>query len=127
MIIGIGSDILDIRRLEKVVQKHPEQLAKKILSEEELTQWQTLPANKSVNFLAKRWSAKEAFAKACGTGIRTPVLWKNITLTKDKLGKPLIKTHNELTDWLNERHANHIHISLSDDKPYCVAFVIIEQ
>ncbi len=127
MIIGIGSDILDIRRLEKVCKKHPEQLAKKILSEQEFLQWQTLPKNKSVNFLAKRWSAKEAFAKACGTGIRTPVLWKNITLSKDKLGKPLIETHNELTKWLNKRQAKQIHISLSDDKPYCVAFVIIER
>ncbi len=126
MIIGIGSDILDIRRLEKVVENHPKLLAKKILSEQESSQWKSLPESRSLNFLAKRWSAKEAFAKACGTGIRTPVLWKNITLSKDKLGKPMIQTHNELTDWLNERQAKHIHISLSDDKPYCVAFVVIE-
>ncbi len=127
MIIGIGSDILNIKRIEDVAQKYPTKLANKILSSNELIIWENLAQHQLINFLAKRWAAKEAFSKACGTGIRHPVLWKNITITKDKLGKPLIKTHNELTHWLKQQQVNNIHITLSDDNPYCVAFVILEK
>lgn len=127
MIIGIGSDILDIRRIEKAVQKHPLRFAERLLSSKEFQQWQDLAAHKRVNFLAKRWAAKEAFAKACGTGVRAPVLLPNITLTRDKLGKPLIETHHALALWMKAQQINHVHISLSDDKPYCVAFVVLER
>ncbi|PID65870.1 MAG: holo-ACP synthase [Gammaproteobacteria bacterium] len=126
MIIGIGSDILDTRRIARAIEKHPSRFAEKVLSAKELAQWQQLTANQSINFVAKRWAAKEAFAKACGTGIRFPVRWHNISLTRDKLGKPLLETHNELSQWLKERQVHRLHISLSDDNHYCLAVVVLE-
>lgn len=126
MIIGIGSDILDIRRVEKAVENHPQRFAEKLLSETEIAQWQKLPEHKSINYLAKRWAAKEALGKACGTGIRTPVLFPNITLGRDSLGKPQITAHHELHDWFCEKNITHVHVTLSDESPYCVAFVVLE-
>ena len=127
MIIGIGSDILDVRRIEKAIKKYPTRFAEKILSRKEFKHWQQLSDNKSTNYLAKRWAAKEALGKACGCGIREPVLFSNITLTKDSLGKPQIETHGGLTDWFLERQITHAHVTLSDELPYCLAFIVLEK
>lgn len=127
MIYGIGSDIIDTRRIEKAVKVHPIRFAQRLLSKKEMPVWQSLSGKKADNYLAKRWAAKEAFAKACGTGIRTPVLLPNITLARDALGRPFIETHNALTVWLKQQKITHIHVTLSDDMPYCVAFVVIER
>ncbi len=126
MIIGIGSDIVDIRRVEKAAANHPQRFAQKLLSEQELTQWEQLPEHKSINYLVKRWAAKEAFGKACGTGIRAPVLFPNITLSRDEWGKPTIEACATLQQWLKQKNISSIHLTLSDEPPYCVAFVVLE-
>lgn len=124
MIYGIGTDITHLNRIEAAVNRHPKRFAEKLLSTIELQQFAT--AKNPNNFLAKRWAAKEAFAKACGTGIRTPVLFPNISITNDALGKPQIQTHGELTSWLEKRQITHAHVSLSDDIGITMAFVILE-
>lgn len=126
MIFGIGNDILNIERLQHIVAKHSLRFAQKILSPIELGEWHQLKTQKQLNYLAKRWSAKEAFSKACGTGIRSPVLFSAITVSKDDLGKPLIITHGDLSTWISDNHIKQIHLSLSDDLPYCMAVVVLE-
>lgn len=127
MIYGIGSDIIDTRRIENAVKIHPIRFAQRLLSKKEMPVWQNLSGKKADNYLAKRWAAKEAFAKACGTGIRAPVLLPNITLARDALGRPFIETHNALAVWLKQQKITRVHVTLSDDMPYCVAFVVIER
>lgn len=124
MIYGIGTDIADIKRIEKAFSLHPKRFAEKLLSEVEMLLFSQTKS--PVNFLAKRWAAKEAFAKACGTGIRHPVLFPLISITRDELGKPKLSTHGQLSDWLAERGVTHQHISLSDESGLVVAFVIVE-
>lgn len=124
MIYGIGTDIADSKRIAKALQRHPERFAEKLLSEAEMPLFAA--AKNPVNFLAKRWAAKEAFAKACGTGIRYPVLFPSISIDKDTLGKPCIRPHHVLCDWLAERGLTHFHLSLSDENGLILAFVVIE-
>ena len=78
------------------------------------------------NFLAKRFAAKEAFAKAFGTGLRGSVNFKSIEVTHDSLGKPLLKYHNELKAIVEDKNIHHCHLSISDEKNIAVAFVILE-
>lgn len=128
MIFGIGTDILTISSIEKVVQRHPKRFADKLLSpleQEEYAKKQTPAAQ--INYLAKRWAAKEAFAKACGTGIRTPVLFPNISVLKDDLGKPYFQTHAALATWQEKVGIGAMHLSLSDEKDTLVAFVVLQK
>ena len=124
MIFGIGHDIVENSRISTLLNKYGQQLVRKILSASE----QNIFNNRTnkVNYLAKRWCAKEAFAKACNTGLRTPVLLTNISILNDDLGKPVFQFSNNLQQWLNARHINQYHISLSDEKNLSSAFVILE-
>lgn len=128
MIFGIGTDILHIPRIEKALHQHPQRFVEKLLSPlEQKAYVQKTTHIKQVNYLAKRWAAKEAFAKACATGIRQPVIFSNISLVKDKLGKPNIQTSPVLTQWLQDTGITQCHISLSDEQDTVVAFVILEK
>ncbi len=124
MIVGVGTDIVDVERIEKVYNKQGESFAKRLLSDSELNEFkhQLYPER----FLAKRWALKEAVSKALGTGIAQGVRFKDMTVAHKESGQPyllldgstLIKS-NELgiTDWA---------ISISDEKYHTVAFVVAE-
>lgn len=128
MIFGIGTDILHIPRIEKAFQRHPQRFAEKLLSPLEQLEYQQKTApDKQVNYLAKRWAVKEAFAKACGTGLREPVLFPHISLVKDEWGKPNIQTADSLTQWLKQLRITATHVSLSDEVDTIIAFVILEK
>ena len=125
MIYGIGTDIVEVKRIREALSRHGIALAKKILTSQELITYKGTKAKE--NFLAKRFAAKEAFAKALGTGMRFPVNFKSIEIIHDSLGKPKIKTIPKLTLLVKSHKIKHCHLSISDEKNIAAAFVILEQ
>jgi len=122
MIAGIGTDIVQIPRIEKVLAVYGERFISRILSENEKKKLMTLNKSSYANFLAKRFAAKEAISKAFGIGIGAQFSFKDVSITNDELGKPCVQiTPNSplISTFLD------IHISLSDDYPISIAFVII--
>lgn len=124
MIYGIGTDLLDSKRLASAYARHPKRFAEKLLSAKELSEF--ADAKHPVNYLAKRWAAKEAISKALGTGIRHPVLFPAITITRDVQGKPLCEVNDALSQWLMQRNIGAIHLSLSDEGQQVLAFALAE-
>ena len=120
-VFGIGIDIVELKRVDQIYSKYGDKFAKKILSNSELKNFQV--SNDKISFLAKRFAAKEAVGKALGIGILNGILLKNIFITHDRLGKPLVKINN--TKKLKLHLDKIIHISISDEKKYAVANAII--
>ena len=125
MIYGIGTDILRIERIEQLYGKYGQALAERLLSRIELLEWRSV-GNKT-NFLAKRFAAKEAFAKAVHTGLRSPVTLHHISIAHDKLGRPEFVVEPPLQEWLCQQGIGRVHLSLSDDNGVVVAFVVAEK
>ena len=125
MIYGIGTDILRIERIEQLYGKYGQVLAERLLSRIELLEWRSV-GNKT-NFLAKRFAAKEAFAKAVHTGLRSPVTLHHISIAHDKLGRPEFVVEPPLQEWLRQQGIGRVHLSLSDDNDAVVAFVVAEK
>ena len=125
MIYGIGTDILRIERIEQLYGKYGQALAERLLSRIELLEWRSV-GNKT-NFLAKRFAAKEAFAKAVHTGLRSPVTLHHISIAHDKLGRPEFVVEPPLQEWLRQQGIGRVHLSLSDDNGAVVAFVVAEK
>lgn len=123
MILGIGTDIVAIQRMADLWQRHGERALGKILSPPE--QADCLASADPARLLAKRFAAKEALGKALGTGIRAPVLLPEITVTHNALGKPEFTFSAELTAFLAQKKIIP-HLSLSDERDYAVAFVVLE-
>ena len=125
MIYGIGTDILRIGRIEQLYGKYGQVLAERLLSRIELLEWRSV-GNKA-NFLAKRFAAKEAFAKAVHTGLRSPVTLHHISIAHDKLGRPEFVVEPPLQEWLRRQGIGRVHLSLSDDNGAVVAFAVAEK
>lgn len=121
-ILGTGVDIVENLRIKKSLQK--KQFISRIFSSNEILLSKKFK-NKT-NYYSKRFAAKEAFAKAFGTGLRGSVNFKSIEVTHDSLGKPLIKYHNKLQVLVEKKYIHHCHLSISDEKNIAVAFVILE-
>ena len=124
MIYGIGTDIVAVARLQGMWERHGERLIDKLLASVEHADF-ARAADKG-RFLAKRFAAKEAFAKALGTGVRAPATLPAIGVTHDELGKPIFELGAELAALLQERSLVP-HLSISDEADYAVAFVILER
>jgi holo-[acyl-carrier protein] synthase len=124
MILGIGTDIVTVARIEAASARHGAAFAARILSAQELAEYATQahPAR----FLSKRFAAKEAFAKATGHGLRHPVSLQRITVAHDELGKPIFLFDAELSAHLSKLGVVAHHLSLSDERDTAVAFVILE-
>ena len=125
-IFGIGTDIVNIRRIEQSLKKHKLSFKNKIFSKKEISYCEK--RKNSSAFYAKRFAAKEAFSKALGTGIRKGVNLKNIEITNNVHGKPSIYLKGNLANYLKKKikcKKYDIHLSLSDDKPWAQATVII--
>ena len=125
-IFGIGTDIVNIKRIEHLLKKHGFSFKNRIFSKKEISYCEK--KKNSSSFYAKRFAAKEAFAKALGTGIRKGVNLKNIEITNNVHGKPLILLKGNLSSYLKKKIKSSkydIHLSLSDDKPWAQATVII--
>lgn len=124
MIFGIGTDIVEYARIEAMWQRLGQRLAERILSESELPEF--LAHAHPARFLAKRFAAKEAFAKALGTGLRAPATFENIGVAHDDLGKPVFDLGAALQALLDARGIHACHLSISDEKALAVAFVVLE-
>lgn len=124
MIYGIGADIVEVERIEASLTQFGDSFAKRILAESE---WEEYVASKlKPRFLAKRFAAKEAFAKAIGTGIRGEVSFQNIAVSHDALGRPLLQLSPTLQAFLRQHHIHQSHISISDEKNLALAYVVLE-
>ena len=124
MIYGIGTDIVEVARMESSIAQFGDDIAKRILAESELASYQQ--SNIKPRFLAKRFAAKEAFSKALGTGLRAPATMQNIAVSHDDLGKPILVLADELQRFVHEKNIKHMHISISDEKNLAAAFVVLE-
>ncbi|GGK81441.1 holo-ACP synthase [Amphritea balenae] len=123
MILGIGTDLLDIRRIEKALARTPG-LAARILTAAELEQFNQ--SKQPVNFLAKRFAAKEAVVKALGTGIGRGISWQHFEVSYDSLGRPLISLNGAAKDKADELGIQRIHLSYTDETDHVVAFAVAE-
>ena len=124
MIAGIGTDIVAVARMGDLYVRHGVRALDKILAPAERDDF--IKAKNPGRFLAKRFAAKEAFAKAAGTGVRAPVLLPAIAVTHDELGKPAFACSAVLHDWLTARGVQRMHVSISDERTHCLAFVVFE-
>jgi holo-[acyl-carrier protein] synthase len=129
VIYGIGTDICDVRRIRASLDRHGERFARKILSDAELAMWKARSARwpeRGVRFLATRFSAKEAFSKAVGLGMRMPMTWRLCEVGKLASGKPVILLHGELKAWCEARGLTAM-VSVTDESDYAASFVVVEQ
>lgn len=123
MIYGIGTDIVAVARLRRLWERHGERALVKLLAPQEMAAFAA--ANDKGRFLAKRFAAKEALAKALGTGVRPPALLPAMAIGHDALGKPQFEFCGELAKSI-ENQGLKAHLSLSDEAEYAVAYVILE-
>ncbi len=128
MIYGIGTDICDIRRIKGSLGRHGERFARKILSDSELITWkarsEALP-ERGIRYLATRFSAKEAFSKAIGLGMRMPMTWRLCEVGKLPSGQPTIVLHGALKTWFEAKGLS-AHVSLTDESEYAASFCVVE-
>ena len=126
MFISNGVDIIDIRRIRKTINKYSNRFKKKCFHISEIAKSES--RFKSVESYAKRYAAKEACAKALGTGLARGVFWKDIEVQNDQFGKQKIKLHNNALKFVKNMIRDDkfsIEVSLSDEKNYAIANVII--
>ena len=129
MIFGIGTDICDVRRIRESIERHGDRFAHKVLSDAEFVVWKARTARwpeRGVRYLATRFSAKEAFSKAVGMGMRMPMTWRSCEIANLPSGKPYIVLHGALKTWCEERRLT-AQVSVTDESDYAASFVIIEQ
>jgi len=123
-IYGIGTDIVQCERINKLWAEHGISFAQRILTEYELAAFADQKTN-HVGFLAKRFAAKEAVAKALGTGFRDDVFITQVGIETDSKGKPIVKFYGKTKEYVASKSITDVHISISDESEYVVAFVII--
>ena len=129
MILGIGSDLCDIRRIERTLARHGERFTERVFTELERAKAERRGPTRAATY-AKRFAAKEACAKALGTGMRAGVFWRDMGVVNARSGQPTMR----LTGGAAERlaaltppgHHAVIHLTITDEHPYAQAFVVIE-
>ena len=129
MIYGIGTDIVQISRVEAALKRSGPRFAEKILGPEELVKYHVRRAKNEVRglrFLATRFSAKEAFSKAIGLGMRMPMTWRSAQMLNAPSGKPIIVCNGALDEFMRT-HRLTAQVTISDEADYGVAFVIVTQ
>lgn len=124
MIFGIGTDIVEYARIEAMWTRYGLRFARRVLSGRELPSFK--PGPHAARFLAKRFAAKEAFAKAAGSGLRGPVSLRRISIAHDGLGKPVLQFDEVLRTYLAQLGISAHHLSISDERNMIVAFVVLE-
>lgn len=125
MIYGIGTDLVEPARIARLLEKYGDRFAKRLLTDDEWPEY--LGSGQRAMFLAKRFAAKEALAKAFGTGMRYPVSLSHIAITHDHLGKPYFTFHRELGELARNEGITRHHLSISDELNLACAFVILEK
>jgi holo-[acyl-carrier protein] synthase len=129
MIFGIGTDICDVRRIRASLDKHGDRFAQRVLSEGEIKVWKFRSSRwpeRGIRYLATRFSAKEAFSKAVGLGMRMPMTWRSCEIANERSGKPYIVLHGGLKDWF-EAQGLVAHVTVTDESDYAASFVVVEK
>jgi holo-[acyl-carrier protein] synthase len=129
MIYGIGTDICDLRRLRATLARRGDRFAEKVLGEREIEVFRARRARveaRGVSYLATRFSAKEAFSKAIGLGIRMPMTWRACEILNPPSGQPVIRLNGALADWFAERGLT-AHVTVTDETDYAASFVVVER
>jgi holo-[acyl-carrier protein] synthase len=128
MIVGIGSDLCDIRRIARTLERHGERFTRRVFTDGERARCDRRAAR--AEGYARRFAAKEACAKALGTGLSGGVFWRDMEVVNLPSGQPTLRlaggAAERLAELLPEGHAARLHVSLTDDPPLAQAFVIIE-
>jgi holo-[acyl-carrier protein] synthase len=124
VIFGVGTDVVEIERIRKALDRWGERFAERILSPSELTRFRN--HRQPVAYLAKRFAAKEAFTKALGTGIRAPANWHGVWVANLSSGKPELQFSEPLRKLLSQRGISRSHVSLTDERGIASATVILE-
>ncbi len=128
MIYGIGTDLCDIRRIRDTLARRGERFAEKVLGPSEIEVFRRRRARseaRGVSYLATRFSAKEAFSKAIGLGMRMPMTWRACEILNAASGQPEIALHGELAVWFADRKLS-AKVSLSDETDHAITFVTVE-
>ena len=129
MIYGIGTDIVQIARLQAALARSGERFAAKILGPDELEIFRARRAAveaRGLRYLATRFAAKEAFSKAIGLGLRMPMTWHSAQILNAPSGQPTLVASGALLEFI-QQHGLHTQVSVSDEADYAVAFAIVEQ
>lgn len=129
MILGIGTDLANIERIETTLNRFGDRFKERVFTEREQSKAESRPFAVAATY-AKRWAAKEACSKALGTGLRMGIAWKDMAVINLRSGQPVM----QVTGWAAERlramtpagHEAVIHVTLTDDYPWAQAFVVIE-
>lgn len=128
MIVGIGTDVCDVRRIEATLQRRGDRFAERVLGPAELLVFHARRARtpaRGIRFLATRFSAKEAFSKAIGLGIRWPMTWRACEILNEPSGKPYLRLSGELAQWFDARGWVG-HVTVTDETDYAASFVVVE-
>jgi holo-[acyl-carrier protein] synthase len=125
MIIGIGSDLCNIERIQASVDRFGDRFLNRVFTDVERAK-AARRSHTMAGTLAKRFAAKEAFSKAIGLGLRMPMTWRAMEVVKAPSGKPEIALHGALADWFAARSLS-AHVTVSDEQDYAVAFVVVER
>ena len=125
MIFGIGTDIVEIKRIETMTSL--DKFASKILSHNEKEFYDSLTNQKQIIYISKQFAAKEAIAKAIGTGIRNDAHFKNIEILRDKNGAPIFNALNKLEKIISDLGITKTHVSLADERDYAIAIAVLEK
>jgi holo-[acyl-carrier protein] synthase len=129
MIFGIGTDVCDIRRIETTLVRRGDRFAERVLGPAELQVFHARRARvpaRGVRYLATRFSAKEAFSKAIGTGIRWPMTWRACEILNEPSGKPVLRLSGELAEWFSAQGLV-AHVTVTDETDYAASFVVVEK
>ena len=128
MIFGVGTDVCDVRRIRSTFERRGLRFAEKVLGPGELrvfaARLDKVPA-RGVSYLATRFSAKEAFSKALGLGMRSPMAWRSCEILNLPSGQPEIRLHGALASWFDARRLR-ASVSVSDETDYAASFVVVE-
>jgi len=124
MIIGTGIDIVNIERIERVMGRWGDHFLGRVYTEREISWCQR--KSHSPECFAIRFAAKEAFLKAIGTGLRNGIEWTDIEVENDPIGKPLLSLHRRAKEVAHARRIERIFLTLSHDRPFAVAHVLLE-
>jgi len=124
VILGVGTDVVEIARVAAALERWGERFVERILTPEERLRY--AHTRQKASHLAKRFAAKEAFAKAIGTGIRSPFTWHSVTVGRDPSGKPVLEPCEDMAAHLASLGVTRAHVTLTDDAGLALAFVVLE-
>lgn len=127
-IAGIGTDLLQVSRIERVYARHGERLVQRILGPQEIEVFRRRAARdpqRGIRYLATRFAAKEAFSKAIGLGMHSPMAWSRMQTLNQRGGRPVVQLSEPLASWYAARFGV-AHVSMTDEQDMVAAFVVVE-